>query len=116
MKFHENNSGDATLIELGNRLARYRLNRNLTQDALAREAGVSKRTVHRVEHGKSIQASNLIRILRALRLLENLEALIPEPAISPIQQIKLRGKMRQRASSSSDKPDDHRPWSWGDDG
>lgn len=113
MKFFEDISDDATLKELGSRIARYRLNRNLTQDALAREAGVSKRTVHRIEHGRSTQASNLIRVLRALRLLQNLEALIPEPAISPIQQVKMRGKMRRRASSSSDKPGQKTPWSWG---
>ena len=39
------------LAELGERLARYRLNRNLTQDQLAREAGVSKRTIVRLEDG-----------------------------------------------------------------
>lgn len=113
MKFIENNSDDATLKELGSRITRYRLNRNLTQDTLAREAGVSKRTIHRVEHGHSTQALNLIRILRALHLLENFEALIPEPAISPIQQAKMHGKRRKRASSISDKPEQKLPWSWG---
>lgn len=115
MMFHENTSDDATLKELGDRIARYRLNRNSTQDALAREAGVSKQTIHRVEHGHSIQVSNLIRILRALRIVENLETLVPEPAISPIQQIKMHGKKRMRASSSSSKPDRKTPWSWGNE-
>lgn len=115
MKFLENLSDDATLIELGGRIARYRLNRNQTQEALAKEAGVSPRTLHRVEHGHSTQDSNLIRILRALGLLGNLEALIPEPAISPIQQVKMHGKRRRRASSKSDKPEQKAPWSWGDE-
>jgi putative transcriptional regulator len=115
MKFVASNSDDATLKEMGDRIARYRLNRNWTQDALALEAGVSKRTIHRVEHGGSIQASNLVRILRALRLLENLEVLIPEPAISPIQQVKMQGKKRRRASSKPDKPGQKTPWSWNDD-
>jgi putative transcriptional regulator len=115
MDFVESNSDDTTLKELGNRIAQYRLNRNWTQDALAVEAGVSKRTIHRVEHGSSTQAANLIRILRALRLLENLEVLIPEPAISPIQQAKMQGKKRRRASSKSDKPEQKTPWSWSND-
>lgn len=115
MKFLQDVSDDATLKELGSRIARYRLNRNWTQDALAKGAGVSKRTIHRVEHGHSTQASNLIRILRALHLLENLEALIPELAISPIQQIKMHGKTRRRASSSSDKSEPRAPWSWGEE-
>ncbi len=115
MKFFEDNSDDATLKELGRRIARYRLNRNQTQDALAQEAGVSKRTLHRVEHGHSTQTSNLIRILRALRLLDNLEVLIPEPAISPVQQVKMHGKKRKRASSKPDKSEQKAPWSWGDE-
>ena len=115
MKFLENLSDDAALKELGGRCAQYRLNRNQTQEALAKEAGVSLRTLHRVEHGHSTQASNLIRILRALGLLGNLEALIPEPAISPIQQVKMHGKRRRRASSKSDKPEQKAPWSWGDE-
>ena len=115
MKFTKNNSDDATLKELGSRIALYRLNRNLTQDSLAKEAGVSERTIHRTEHGHSIQSSNLIRILRALDLLGNLEALIPEPAISPIQQAKRQGKRRKRASSMSQKPQQKTPWSWEDE-
>lgn len=107
-------SDDVTLREIGNRVAQYRLNRNMTQDALANEAGVSKRTIIRVEQGHSTQTSNLIRILRSLKLLGNLEALIPEPAISPIQQVKMQGKKRKRASSSSEKPKSDVPWSWGD--
>ena len=82
---------------------------------LAKEAGISQRTVHRIEHGHSIQASNLIRILRALRLLENLEALVPAPTASPIQQLKFHGKKRQRASSSSNAPKPKTPWSWRDE-
>ena len=115
MKFVKSNSDDSTLKELGSRIARYRLNRNQTQDALAQEAGVSKRTLHRVEHGHSTQASNLLRILRALSLLENLEVLIPELAISPIQQVKLRGKSRKRASSKTHKSEGKTAWSWEDE-
>lgn len=115
---------DTTLLsELGQRLARLRLDRNLSQDDLAREAGVSKRTLHRMEHGHSAQMTNWIRVLRALDLLGNLEQFLPAPAPSPMQQLKLQGKLRRRASSSSvapAQPHDQgapkpRPWTWGDD-
>ena len=115
MRFSEGNSDDAILKELGQRIAQYRLNRNLTQNALADEAGVSKRTIIRVENGDSTQASNLLRILRALRLLGNMEALIPEPPASPIQQAKMQGKRRQRASAhskTSKESTTKEPWSW----
>lgn len=115
MKFLKSTSDEAAIQELGHRIAQYRLNRNWTQSTLAEEAGVSKRTLHRVEHGESTHLTNLIRILRALHLLENLGALIPEPAISPIQQVKMSGKKRKRASSPSDKLEPSSPWSWEDD-
>ena len=99
MKIDDNLSDAAVLEELGQRIARYRLNRNMTQGALATESGVSTPTVQRLEKGQSTQASNLIRILRTLKLLENLDALVPEPAISPLQQARMQGKTRQRASS-----------------
>lgn len=115
IKFTEDNSDEATLKELGNRIAQYRLNRNQTQKMLAQEAGISERTMIRVEQGQSTQVLNLIRILRTLGLLESLKALIPEPAISPIQQMKMHGKKRKRASSPSEKPEKKEPWSWEDE-
>lgn len=116
MKISRDTSDRAALRELGSRIARHRLNRNLTQAALAAQAGVSTPTVQRIEQGNSTQAANLLRILRALKLLENLEALIPEPAVSPIQQARLRGRVRQRASSPSSALGERSPeWRWEDD-
>ena len=114
MKFLDESSDKAALRELGERIARYRLNRNMTQSTLADEAGISERTIVRLEKGEPSQLLNFIRVLRVLDLLENLDALIPEPPLSPIQQVKMRGKQRQRASSPPDEPASKEPWSWGD--
>ncbi len=115
MKLTNDHSDDAVLKEIGNRITQYRLNQNKTQAALAEEAGVSTRTMIRVEHGHSVQTSSLIRILRALQLVENLDSLIPEPTVSPVQQLKMQGKQRQRASTKSLKPKKEGIWSWGDE-
>ncbi len=56
-------SDETVLAELGRRLARYRLDRNLSQAELARSAGVSKRTVERLESGASSQLGNFPLIL-----------------------------------------------------
>ena len=114
MKINDQISDAAVLEELGQRIARYRLNRNMTQGALATESGVSTPTVQRLENGQSTQASNLIRILRTLHLLENLDALVPEPAISPLQQARMQGKTRQRASSPRKRQTPTR-WTWDTD-
>lgn len=105
----------AVLTELGTRLSRYRLNSNQTQAALAEEAGVSKRTLIRIEQGESVQLTSLIRVLRVLKLLPNIEALVPAPAASPLQQVRMHGKRRQRASSPTHDAATPKPWSWGDE-
>jgi transcriptional regulator with XRE-family HTH domain len=109
------NSDEATLAELGERIARMRLNRNLTQADLAAEAGVSLRTLQRLEGGESTQLVNLIRTLRALALLDNLDALVPAPAASPLQQVRTGGKERRRASPRSETRRPQAPWTWGDE-
>ena len=115
MKLTIDYSDDAVLKEIGSRITQYRLNQDITQAALALEAGVSNRTMARVEHGHSVQASSLIRILRALQLIENLDVLIPKPAVSPVQQLKMQGKQRQRASSKPVRPKKEGTWSWEDE-
>lgn len=116
MIFSNNLADKTVLIEIGKRLERYRLDRQLTQAVLAEQAGVSKRTVERVEAGASVQLATIIRILRVLGLLEGLETLIPETGIRPMDLLQLRGEERQRASKTRRNPDQpHKEWSWDDE-
>ena len=117
MKISSQLSDDAILHELGSRLAAVRLGRNLTQAALAEEAGVSKRTVERLESGEvAARLSGLVRVCRALGLAERFDALVPPPTVSPVEQLKLAGRRRKRASSRR-KPATpaRRKWTWGDE-
>ena len=115
MRITQSLTDEALLTELGERISRHRLNLNVKQSELAREAGLSKRTVERIEAGASTQLTNLIRVLRALDLLDNLELLVPEPTPSPLEQLKLRGKERTRASGASEAPAEGDVWKWGDE-
>lgn len=113
-------ASDATILsDIGDRLAAARLSRNLTQAELARNAGVSKRTVERMEAGESVQLTSLIRVLRALELLDGLDALLPPARPGPIELLEAGGKPRQRASgergSAADADRPVEPWSWGDE-
>ena len=96
---------DGVLLgELGRRLARCRLNAGFTQAALAYEAGISKRTLERIEAGESVQLANFLRLLRVLGLVENLEALAPPDEPGPMDLLRMQGKRRQRASASARAP------------
>jgi transcriptional regulator with XRE-family HTH domain len=99
---------------IGERVSRHRLERNLTQAELASAAGVSKRTIERLEAGESTQLSNFLRILRALDLLDGIDQLISEPPPSPLEQLRLKGRQRQRASSTRE-PEPPAIWKWGDE-
>jgi len=114
MKIENTLTEDAVLSELGLRLARRRLDKGMTQAALAAEAGISKSTVERIESGASTQLAKLIRLLRPLGLLENIDRLVPEQTASPIELLKLQGKQRQRASSRQRDKVAEQPWRWGD--
>jgi transcriptional regulator with XRE-family HTH domain len=110
---------DALLKEIGRRLARRRLDFQLTQAALAEEAGVSKRTIERIEAGYAAQTLSLVRILRVLDLLPGLDQLLPKSGPRPMDLLKLKGKRRRRVRKSDS---DHGTagksdagWSWGED-
>ena len=53
MKITPELTDSAVLHELGERLSRRRIDAGLTQAELAHEAGVSKRSVERIEAGES---------------------------------------------------------------
>ena len=93
-----NMSDKAMLAEMGGRISRRRLNRNITQNDLARQAGVARIVVQRLEGGRGCTLENLIRILRALGLLEQLDFFLPDQGLSPLQIAKSRGNERLRAT------------------
>jgi transcriptional regulator with XRE-family HTH domain len=105
----------SALSLIGQRISRHRLERNLTQAELATSAGVSKRTIERLEAGESTQLSNFLRILRALDLLDGIDQLVSEPPPSPLEQLKLKGRQRQRASSVREPESPPASWKWGDE-
>ncbi|MDB6077450.1 MAG: family transcriptional regulator [Akkermansiaceae bacterium] len=108
---------DEVLLKLiGERLARRRLTRNLTQEQLAEQAGLGLRTVQRLEVGAAAtQLSGFVRICRVLGLLERFDTLIPEEAASPIAQLKLQGRKRQRATGrKATAPGEAKTWTWGE--
>jgi len=115
MKITDKTTGERILVELGERLSRLRLDRNLKQAELAAKAGVSLRTVQRLESGAvATHLSGFIRVCRALNLLDRLESFLPEPIPSPIAQIQSRGRPRRRASGAPPAERAAGRWTWGE--
>jgi len=114
MKISDFNSDHAILEELGRRLARRRIAMQLSQADLARQAGVGKRTVERIEAGESAQATTLVRLLRVLELLPALDALIPDESVRPMELLRHGGKMPKRVRKRDNTGADSSEWHWGE--
>ncbi len=83
--------------ELGHRIKSLRLRKNMTQQGLAEAARLSINSIKSLEAGRS-KISTLIAVLRELNALDYLDNFIPETTISPLQLVKMQGKVRKRAS------------------
>lgn len=99
---------------LSHQLKKIRLSRNITQAQLAEESGVAIATIRRFEEGKRVTLNTFIRIMMAFDLQYQLEALLPDLSIRPIERIETGGSERRRArpAQSDDEP---APWIWGDE-
>lgn len=105
-------SSEAIIEILCKRLDEIRLSRNISQADLAAEAGVSRSTLTRLADGKPISLDSFLRIMQALQLSDHLAALLPDPAIRPVERVRLEGGERRRASGKRAAPSD---WTWGDE-
>ncbi|OUS25646.1 hypothetical protein A9Q99_20905 [Gammaproteobacteria bacterium 45_16_T64] len=90
-------SDKAIAEELGSRVEQRRLEKNLSQQQLADEMGLSRVSYAKLEKGQC-KLENLISALRALDALDSLDNFIPKRRFSPIALIEAQGKKRKRAS------------------
>ena len=98
------------------RLEQIRLARNVTQADLAREAGVSERTMRRMEKGEGASLDTFIRVVSVLGLQQNLAGLLPDPAVRPVDRVRRGVTERQRARPSASPEGPETTWTWGDEG
>jgi DNA-binding XRE family transcriptional regulator len=74
--------------ELGERLRRLRIDRDLSQAQLAGKAGISLKTLRNLELGAGSSVDTLLRTLKALGLPSLLDGLAPAPTVSPLALLK----------------------------
>lgn len=135
MAIYKAQTDESALALLGKRMAAFRIRNNWTQAQLAQISGVSKGTVERIERGDSVQALNLVKVLRACNMLETFLSIFPDDSPSPMQLLQMgQIKNRQRASSphkkstsensvadnsaqysATESPAKNKPWVWDED-
>lgn len=100
--------------EIGQRLARLRLARNVTQANLAESAGIGVRTLRRLEAGQPSTLDTFLRVAAVLGLEDAILSALPEGDIRPIERVSQKGSERKRASPAAERPKKS-TWKWGDD-
>lgn len=108
-------SSDQIMAAFGQRLNDIRLSQNISQAVLATEAGISRSTLTRLADGRPISLDSFIRVMQALKLTDQLAALLPDPSIRPVDRVRLDGAERQRATAKSAKEKNADTWVWGDE-
>src|SRR6056297_2686309 len=96
------------------KIEQIRLLRNITQEQLSKDAGISLRTLRRLEKGEGVSMDTFNRIMMALGIQHNLESLLPDPSIRPVERVKRNSVERKRARPT--KTNNKQSWSWGDEG
>ena len=105
---------NSELLALGEQIAELRIARRLKQTDLAYEAGVSHRTLQRLEAGEPIKSDGLIKVLKCLGRLDGVLAALSSSGFSPyeklaeaglkISQIKQQRPAAVRAGQSGVRP------------
>lgn len=80
------------LVEFGANIKALRISLNATQEELREHSGVSLTVIQRLERGKAVSTSNLVKLLRSLNSLPELMTLYKQPEISLEDEWKLRQK------------------------
>ncbi len=109
------NSIQRKLQDVGARIAGIRLSRNLTQGQVSDLAGTARNTVRRLEAGETVSLGTFIRISEALGQEFNLDALLPDPSVRPVDRVRLQGKERQRARPKVTDAKKASEWAWGEE-
>lgn len=96
---------DSDLEVLGSHIAQLRLSRQLKQTELAYEAGVSHRTLQRLEAGEAVRSDGLLRIIRCLGRLDEVLGALDTAAFSPYELLSGSGlslaELKEGAASAA---------------
>jgi transcriptional regulator with XRE-family HTH domain len=83
-------------VKLGEAVRAVRLQRNLDQISLAKQAGISVTALKHLESGQGATVKTLVKIVRALGRNDWIMQLAPVVSINPLHMVKEK-KARQRA-------------------
>jgi transcriptional regulator with XRE-family HTH domain len=92
---------DKTLAKhIGAFVKHHRMEQNISQELLAKNAGISRSTLSLLEHGETVTLTSLLQVLRVLDQLKVIDVFSVEKTMSPLMMAKIEREKRQRVSKS----------------
>lgn len=88
---------DEIQLDFGQRVRKLRLNKNLDQQTVAAQAGISVGAIKNLESGAGATLKTLIAVLRVLGHVDGLLAIAPTPTLDPLTMTRA-ALGRERAS------------------
>jgi len=86
-------ASDGTVLrEIGERLRQRRVRAQLKQQELAAKVGIARSTVSRIENGHPVQTPELVRYLRGVSILCDLDRVLPDLSLSPLGKARAQRK------------------------
>jgi transcriptional regulator with XRE-family HTH domain len=92
-------SDDQVILRIGEFVKHHRMQQNITQEKLAKDAGISRSTLSLLEKGETVTVATLIQILRVLDQLHALDGFTITRQQSPLLLAQAEKRKRKRVSS-----------------
>jgi len=100
-----NMSPSLALDSLGKGIKRIRIQKKVTQEDLAKHAGVSLSLIKRLESGKPIATDNLVKVMTSLEVLKSfLDIFAEEKGLTPQQEWEALQKKKKATPKRVRKP------------
>ncbi len=102
---------DVALTEtIGAFVKEHRIQKNLSQESVAKSANISRSTLSLLERGQTVTLTTLLQVLRTLELLHVMDAFKVQPQFSPLALAKLQQKTRKRGGRGEKTESEESEW------
>ena len=108
-------TSNACIEIISERARRYRIENPMTQSELSDRSGVSLRCIQLFESGNDFRFSNLIKIMDALGLGQNLNMLIPDVTQRPSAFLDKKAQRQRAYKSRKEQAVCEKKFKWGDE-
>lgn len=95
---------------IGSRLKKRRIDSRLKVADLAERVGVSRSTISKLENGGNVSLAHLLKAMKVLGVLNQIDNFLPEPEISPRDIVKL--KKKPNPQRVRDRKSTQEEWTW----